>query len=137
MLKMLGSACRVCLGWMVSTALGWFAGQWLQDLLAPDLARPTVNDGRKVSEYLSSLPPLAHGARLLAMGLGIVLGTYLVRRMPGNLPNEAWVLTFLLAAGTVFDVLRVDHGPALSIATVSLVLPCAWMGMALASRQRP
>ena len=105
MLKMLESGSRVCLGWMVSTALGWFAGQWLQDLLAPDLARPTVNDGRKVSEYLSSLPPLAHGVRLLAMGLGIVLGTYLARRMPGNRPNEAWVLTFLLAAGTVFDVL--------------------------------
>ena len=137
MAKVLWSACRVCLGWMVSTAFGWFAGQRLQDLLAPHLDRPSVNDGSRVSEYLSSLPPSAHGARLLAMGLGIVLGTYLVRRMPGNQPNEAWVLTFLLAAGTVFDVLRVDHGPALSIATVSLVLPCAWMGMALASGQRP
>ena len=66
----------------------------------------------------------------------MMLGTWMVRRFSRNQPVEAWALAALYEARAVFDVFRVDHGPALSIATVAMVLPCAWMGMTLASRGR-
>ena len=120
----------------LSTLVGWGLGQALQDRLAGGISRPSFNDALQVSEFLAALPPAAHAGRLLAAGLGMMLGTWMVRRFSRNQPVEAWALAALYEAGAVFDVFRVDHGPALSIATVAMVLPCAWMGMKLASRGR-
>ena len=89
--------------------------------MCPALA---VNDPAAVADFLAQLPPSAHAGRLFAMGLGMALGTFVVRAWPGNRPHEAWALTLLFGAGAVFDVFRVDHGPALSICTIALVLPC-------------
>lgn len=120
----------------LSTLVGWGLGQALQDRLAGGISRPSFNDALQVSEFLAALPPAAHAGRLLAAGLGMMLGTWMVRRFSRNQPVEAWALAALYEAGAVFDVFRVDNGPALSIATVGMVLPCAWMGMKLASRGR-
>ena len=120
----------------LSTLVGWGLGQALQDRLAGGISRPSVNDTLQVSEFLAALPPAAQAGRHLAAGLGMMLGTWMVRRFSRNQPVEAWALAALYEAGAVFDVFRVDHGPALSIATVGMVLPCAWMGMTLASRGR-
>ena len=116
--------------------LSWGLGQWLQDALASHVPRPAVNDPAAVADFLAQLPPSAHAGRLFAMGLGMALGTFVVRRWSGNRPHEAWALTLLFGAGAVFDVFRVDHGPALSICTIALVLPSCWMGLSGGSLQR-
>lgn len=136
MANLLQASLRVAAGFFLSTLVGWGLGQWLQDCLSEGIPRPSVNDATQVSAFLAALPPVAHAGRLLAAGLGMMLGTWMVRRFSGNQPVEAWALIALYAAGAIFDVFRVDHGPALSIATVAMVLPCAWMGMNLASRSR-
>lgn len=136
MKNVLLSGLRISAGFLLGTLFTWGLGQFLQDFLAPEISRPEVNDAAQVAEFLGALPPLAHAGRLLAMGLGMMLGTMTVRRCPGGRPLEGWVLTMLFAAGVVMDLCRVDHGPALSIATVAMVFPCAWMGMNLASRGR-
>ncbi len=136
MANLLQASLRVTAGFFLSTLVGWGLGQALQDRLSEGISRPAVNDALHVSEFLAALPPAAHAGRLLSAGLGMMLGTWMVRRFSSNQPGEAWALTALYAAGAVFDVFRVDHGPALSIATVAMVLPCAWMGMRLASRSR-
>ena len=136
MANLLQASLRVATGFFLSTLVGWGLGQALQDRLSGGISRPVVNDALHVSEFLAALPPAAHAARLLSAGLGMMLGTWMVRRFSRNQPVEAWALTALFAAGAVIDVFRVDHGPALSIATVAMVLPCAWMGMKLASRGR-
>ena len=110
-------------GIFLSTLVGWGLGQALQDRLSGGISRPSFNDALQVSEFLAALPSAAHAGRLLAAGLGMMLGTWMVRRFSRNQPVEAWDLTALHAAGAVFDVFRVDHGPALSIATVAMVLP--------------
>ena len=136
MTNLLQASLRIVAGFFLSTLVGWGLGQWLQDCFSEDISRPSVNDATQVSAFLAALPPVAHAGRLLAAGLGMMLGTWMVRRFSRNQPVEAWALTALYAAGAVFDVFRVDHGPALSIATVAMVLPCAWMGMKLASHGR-
>ena len=123
-------------GIFLSTLVGWGLGQALQDRLSGGISRPSFNDALQVSEFLAALPSAAHAGRLLAAELGMMLGTWMVRRFSRNQPVEAWALASLYEAGAVFDVFRADHGPALSIATVAMVLPCAWMGMKLASRGR-
>lgn len=130
------SGLRVSAGFLLGTMLSWGLGQWLQDALAPHVPRPSVNDPAAVADFLAQLPPSAHAGRLFAMGLGMALGTFAVRQWPGNRPHEAWALTLLFGAGAVFDVFRVDHGPALSICTIALVLPCCWMGLRGGSLQR-
>ena len=136
MANLLQASLRVAAGIFLSTLVGWGLGQALQDRLSGGISRPSFNDALQVSEFLAALPPAAHAGRLLAAGLGMMLGTWMVRRFSRNQPVEAWALASLYEAGAVFDVFRVDHGPALSIATVAMVLPCAWMGMKLASRGR-
>ncbi|MGB0179029.1 MAG: hypothetical protein ACPF8U_03150 [Flavobacteriales bacterium] len=136
MANLLQASLRVTAGFFLSTLVGWGLGQALQDRLSEGISRPAVNDALHVSEFLAALPPAAHAGRLLSAGLGMMLGTWVVRRFSRNQPVEAWALTALYATGAVFDVFRVDHGPALSIATVAMVLPCAWMGMNLGSRGR-
>lgn len=136
MKNVLLSGLRISAGFILGTLFTWGLGQFLQDFLAPEISRPEVNDAAQVAEFLGALPPLAHAGRLLAMGLGMALGTFVVRRWPGNRPHEAWALTLLFGAGAVFDVFRVDHGPALSICTIALVLPSCWMGLRGGSLQR-
>jgi len=136
MANLLKASLRVAAGFFLSTLVGWGLGQALQDRLSKGISRPAVNDALYVSEFLAALPPAAHAGRLFATGLGMVLGTWMVRRLSRHQPVEAWALAVLYAAGAVFDVFRVDHGPALSIAKVTMVLPCAWMGMNLGSRGR-
>ena len=136
MANLLQASLRVAAGIFLSTLVGWGLGQALQDRLSGGISRPSSNDVLQVSEFLAALPPAAHAGRLLAAGLGMMLGTWMVRRFSRNQPVEAWALAAFYEAGVVFDVFRVDHGPALSIATVAMVLPCAWMGMTLASRGR-
>jgi len=136
MANLLQASLRVAAGIFLSTMVGWGLGQALQDRLSGGISRPSFNDALQVSEFLAALPSAAHAGRLLAAGLGMMLGTWMVRRFSRHPPVEAWALAALYAADAVFDVFRVDHGPALSIATVAMVLPCAWMGRTLASRGR-
>lgn len=135
MKHLLLSALRVALGFAAGTFFSWGAGQTLQDLLAPNVQRPNANEAASVADFLQALPPLAHAGRLLGLGAGVMLGCALVRRLKGNRPVEAWALALLFGMGAVADVLRVPHGNALSVATVSLILPAAWMGIRLASRR--
>ncbi len=133
MKDLLLSSLRVSTSFLLGTVFSWGGSQFLQDAFAPHVARPEVNDPAEIAEFLAQLPPAAHSGRLVAMGLGMALGTMVVRRLPGNRPLEAWGLTLLFAAGAIFDVFRVDHGAALSICTVALVLPCCWMGIRIGS----
>jgi len=135
MKRLFFAACRVALGFGVGTLFSWGAGQTLQDLFAPHVQRPTTNDPQAVSQFLTALPALAHAGRLVALGAGVMLGCALVRRLSRIRPLEAWALALLFGLGAVADVLRVPHGNALSIATVALILPAAWMGIRLASRR--
>ena len=127
------SSLRVTTTFLLGTLFSWGLGQFLQDAVASHVVRPQVNDPLHVAEFLAQLPPSAHAGRLVAMGLGMALGTMLVRRWPGSRQLDAWALTLLFAAGAIFDVFRVNHGPALSICTIALVLPCCWMGIRLGS----
>lgn len=65
-----------------------------------------------------------------------MLGCALVRRLSRIRPLEAWALALLFGLGGAADVLRVPHGNALSVCTVALILPAAWMGIRLASRRQ-
>lgn len=136
MKRLLFAACRVALGFGVGTLFSWGAGQTLQDLFAPHVPRPSTNDPAAVAQFLTDLPASAHAGRLVALGAGVMVGCALVRRFSQNRPVEAWALALLFGLGAVADVLRVPHGSALSIATVSLILPAAWMGIRLASSRR-
>jgi len=127
------AACRVALGFGVGTLFSWGAGQTLQDLFAPHVPRPSTNDPEAVAQFLNALPASAHAGRLVALGAGVMLGCALVRRLSRIRPVEAWSLALLFGLGAVADVMRVPHGNALSIATVALILPAAWMGIRLAS----
>ncbi|MDA0946531.1 MAG: hypothetical protein O2791_05710 [Bacteroidetes bacterium] len=129
------AACRVVLGFLAGTGFSWGVGQTLQDLLAPNVPRPNTNDSASLVEFLEALPPLAHAGRLTGLGAGVMLGCALVCRLNGGRPVEAWALAFLFGIGSLADVLRVPSGNALSIATVVLILPAAWMGIRLTSRR--
>ena len=136
MKRILFAACRIALGFGVGTLFSWGAGQTLQDLFASHVPRPSTNDPTAVAQFLDALPASAHAGRLLALGAGVLLGCALVRRLSRNRPVEAWTLALLFGLGALADVLRVPHGNALSIATVALILPAAWVGIRLASRRR-
>jgi hypothetical protein len=129
------AACRVALGFLAGTGFTWGVGQTLQDLLAPNVPRPNTNDSASLVEFLEALPPWAHAGRLAGLGAGVMLGCALVCRLNGGRPVEAWALAFLFGIGSLADVLRVPSGNALSIATVVLILPAAWMGIRLTSRR--
>ena len=136
MRQVMTSALRVALGFAIGTCFSWGVGQTLQDLLAPDVPRPQVNDASSLADFLVALPPLAHAGRLLGLGAGVILGVALVRRLPEGRTVEAWALALLFGLGAAADVLRVPHGNALSVCTVALILPAAWMGIRLASRRQ-
>jgi hypothetical protein len=129
------AACRVALGFLAGTGFSWGVSQTLQDLLAPNVPRPNTNDSASLVEFLEALPPLAHAGRLAGLGAGVMLGCALVCRLNGGRPVEAWALAFLFGIGSLADVLRVPSGNALSIATVVLILPAAWIGIRLTSRR--
>jgi hypothetical protein len=134
MRQLLTSGARVALGFVLGTLFSWGSGQALQDLLAHHVPRPATNDAEALAAFLAALPPQAHAGRLVGLGLGVLLGVAFVRRLPGSRPLEAWALALMFGLGVVADVLRVPHGNALSIATVVLILPSAWMGIRWASR---
>lgn len=136
MKRLFFAACRVALGFGVGTLFSWGAGQTLQDLLAPHVPRPSTNDTAAVTQFLNALPASAHAGRLVALGAGVMLGCALVRRLSRIRPLEAWALALLFGLGGAADVLRVPHGNALSVCTVALILPAAWMGIRLASRRQ-
>ena len=131
--RTLFAALRISAIFLVSTLFGWGLGQTLQDMLSPDIPRPTENNAIDTARFLQQLPPLAHAARLLSKGLGVILGIALIRRLGQSRHVEFVALALLFLGFGVLDVIRVSHGLFLGSASVGTVLLSVWLGAKLSS----
>ena len=136
-MRFLLSSCRVALGFAIGTLLGWGLGQHLQDLCAPDVIRPGLNDSDQLASFLKALPPTAHAMRILANGAGMILGLAVVNRMGRSSRSESFALAALFLFGCLMELFRVPHGLTLSLFTMTTAFMAVGIGMSMTRTSEP
>ena len=137
MMRFLSSSCRVALGFALGTLFGWGLGQHLQDLCAPDVIRPGLNDSDELATFLNTLPPTAHAMRILANGAGMILGLAIMNRMSRPSRSESFALAALFLLGCFMDLLRVPHGLTLSLLTMATAFTAVGIGVSMTRTSEP
>ena len=137
MMQFLWSACRVALGFALGTLFGWGLGQHLQDLCAPDVIRPGLNDSDQLVSFLKALPPTAHGMRILANGAGMLLGFAVLNRMDSPSSSESFALAALFLLSCLVDLFRVPHGLTLSLLTMATAFTAVGIGISMKRTSAP
>ena len=137
MMRFLLSSCRVALGFALGTLFGWGLGQHLQDLCAPDVIRPVLNDSDQLATFLQALPLTAHAIRLLANGAGMILGFVVLNRIGRPSRSATYALAALFLLSCLMDLFRVPHGLTLSLLSTATAFMAVGIGMAMTRTSAP